>query len=77
LKEPEDLLPHFLKGAKIKSNVIVHTLVGSLGYKQIDPKVTYQYPILQEKITRKPSNAANLKVRKNNKNITQKLKPKP
>jgi len=48
LQELEDLLTRFLKGAKIKSNVIVQTLVGSLGYRRIDPKVTYQYPILQE-----------------------------
>jgi len=48
LKESEDLLSRFLRGSKMKSNVIVQTLVGSLGYRRIDPKVTYQYPILQE-----------------------------
>jgi len=48
LQESEDLLARFLRGSKIKSNVIVQTLVGSLGYRRIDPKATYQYPILQE-----------------------------
>jgi len=48
LQESEDLLTRFLKGAKIKSSIIVQTLVGSLGYRRIDPKVTYQHPILHE-----------------------------
>jgi len=48
LQESEDLLSRFLKGAKINSNIIVEILVGSLGYRRIDPKVTYQYPKLQE-----------------------------
>jgi len=48
LKESEDLLSRFLRGSKINSNIIVEILVGSLGYRRIDPKVTYQYPILQE-----------------------------
>ena len=48
LQESEDLLTRFLRGAKINSNIIAQVLIGSLGYRRIDPKTTYQYPILQE-----------------------------
>jgi len=48
LQESEDLLARFLKGAEINSNIIAEILVGSLGYRRIDPKVTSQYSIIQE-----------------------------
>jgi len=48
LQESEDLLARFLKGAEINSNIISEILVGSLGYRRIDPKATAQYSIIQE-----------------------------
>jgi len=48
LQESEDLLARFLKGAEINSNIIAEILVGSLGYRRIDPKATPQYYIIQE-----------------------------
>lgn len=43
ISDAEERLTKLLKGTKIKSYVIIETIIGSLGYRKIERESTYQY----------------------------------
>ncbi|MEM3212280.1 MAG: Lrp/AsnC family transcriptional regulator, partial [Candidatus Micrarchaeaceae archaeon] len=48
IKEIEDMLNEFVKGATISTSIVSRVLLGSIGYRRISKEVTLQFPTIEE-----------------------------
>ncbi|MEM3482737.1 MAG: hypothetical protein QW091_00835 [Candidatus Micrarchaeaceae archaeon] len=48
IKESEDMLNEFVKGATISTSIVSRVLLGNIGYRRISKEATLQFPVIEE-----------------------------
>ncbi|MEM3212077.1 MAG: hypothetical protein QXR85_02070 [Candidatus Micrarchaeaceae archaeon] len=48
IKETEDMLNEFVKGATISTSIVSRVLLGNIGYRRISKEATLQFPVIEE-----------------------------